>query len=107
MTLASPELTGRDASPALLGGPGRSAIRHGPTADALAFVRRPRNSRAKPSAIRRGSCGRHHFARDGKAIQVGWDPSGSSGWRAEGDGARAVWRGPGNAGHAGRPRPAL
>src|SRR5258708_38021722 len=81
-----------------------------PIADALAFARRPRNSLAKPSATRQsgeGARGRHHFAPNRKAIQMGRDPSGSPRWRAEGDGARAVRRGPGEAGYAGRPHPAL
>src|SRR4029077_548024 len=87
-----------------------------PITDALAFASRPRNSLAKPgsfrktlrnAAIRRGSCGRYHFARDGKAIQMGRDPAGSSGRRAEGDGACAVRLRPGDAGDACRPYPAL
>ena len=47
------------------------------------------------------------LARYSKALQVGWNPAGSSRRRAEGHRDGAVRLRPGDAGHAGRPHPAL
>ena len=114
--LGASKLTGRNASPASVGGPGRSAISRRPRAHRQPDCGRACNCEPpaqlsrkakRNAAIRRGSCGRHHFARNGKAIQLGRDPASLSRRRAEGDGARAVRLGPGDAGYAGRPYPAL
>ncbi len=79
------------------------------TAQPLAFghcARDPLCRQAQP-ATRRGSCERRDRARYRSTIQMGWNASGSSRRRAEGHRNCTVRRRPDDAGHGGRPDPAL